>query len=205
MSLMLYYAPSTISLATVIALEEAGLDYQHTRLDFGSTQQQSPEYLKINPKGRVPALVTEQGILTETPALLAYVAALAPDAGLMPGDPWGAAQADAIMSYFASTMHVAHAHRMRGHRWADDPAAHEAMRAKVPANMAECFTHVEQELFKGPWVMGDSFTVCDAYLFTIARWIASDGLSYDDFPVIDAHRTRMMARPAVQRAVDLAA
>ena len=68
----LYYAPGTCALASHIALEEAGADYSAVRLDFKSNQQQSPEYLKVNPKGRVPALVTDKGVLTETPAILAY-------------------------------------------------------------------------------------------------------------------------------------
>ena len=70
----LYYAPGTCALASHIALEEAGADYKAERLDFKANQQQSPEYLKINAKGRVPALVTDKGVITETPAILAYVA-----------------------------------------------------------------------------------------------------------------------------------
>ena len=72
--LKLFYAPGTCALASHIALEEAGADYKAERLNFKSNQQNSPEYLAINPKGRVPALVTDKGSLTETPAILAYVA-----------------------------------------------------------------------------------------------------------------------------------
>ena len=205
MALKLFYAPATISLATVIALEETGLPYEKARIDFGTTQQKSAEYLAINPKGRVPALVSENGILTETPALLRYVSALAPDAGLMPSDPYQAAKADEIMSYFASTLHVSHAHRMRGHRWADDPSAHAAMQAKVPQNMTDGFNYVQDVLLEGPWMLGDRYSVCDGYLFTIARWMASDGLDESKFPAISAHRDRMRARPAVQRAEKIAA
>ena len=80
----LYYAPGTCALATHIALEEAGAPYEAVRLDFGSQAQRSPEYLAINPKGRVPALVTESGTLTETPALLLFVAQRFPAAELAP-------------------------------------------------------------------------------------------------------------------------
>src|SRR6202034_3828193 len=82
----LYYAANTCALASHIALEEAGADYTTVRLDFSRSQQRSPEYLAINPKGRVPALVTDRGILTETPALLAFIAQTYPRAGLMPLD-----------------------------------------------------------------------------------------------------------------------
>ena len=80
----LYYAPGTCALASHIALEEAGADYTAERLDFKANQQQSPYYLKINPKGRVPALVTDQGVLTETPAILAYIAQRFPTSKLAP-------------------------------------------------------------------------------------------------------------------------
>jgi glutathione S-transferase len=107
----LYYAPGTCALASHIALEEAGADYSAMRLDFKANQQQSPDYLKVNPKGRVPALVTDKGILTETPAILAFIAQSFPDAKLAPSDDaFAFAQAQAFNSYLCSTVHVAHAH-----------------------------------------------------------------------------------------------
>jgi len=112
----LYYAPGTCALASHIALEEAGADYSATRLDFKANQQQSPDYLGINPKGRVPALVTDRGILTENPAILAYVAQSAPDKKLMPEDAFAFAQAQSFNSYLCSTVHVNHAHKGRGAR-----------------------------------------------------------------------------------------
>src|SRR5258708_4214949 len=122
--LKLYYAPHTCALATHIVLEEAGTDYSTVRIDFAKTEQRSPEYLKVNPKGRVPALVTDRGVLTETPAMLAFVAQSFPAAGLAPfDDAFAFAEVQAFNSYLCSTLHVAHSHRMRGHRWADDEAA----------------------------------------------------------------------------------
>src|SRR5262245_24228030 len=119
--LTLYYTPGTCSLATHILLEEAGANYHAERIDFGTAQQRSPVYLKINPKSRVPALGTDRGILTETPALLLYVAQTHPAAGLAPlDDPHALAEAQAFNNYLCATVHVAHAHRMRGYRWADD-------------------------------------------------------------------------------------
>jgi glutathione S-transferase len=98
-------------------------------------------------------------------------------------------------------VHVAHAHRMRGARWADDPAAIEAMKRKVPSNVTECFALIEHKFLKGPWVMGDQYTICDPYLFTIGSWIEDDGVDTTTVPRLIAHRARMLARPAVQRAV----
>jgi glutathione S-transferase len=131
--LTLYYAPHTIALATHIALETVGAQYDTVRVDFASGQQRTPEYRRINPKGRVPALVTERGVLTETPAMLLYVCQCFPDVNLAPlKDPFLLAQVNSFNNYLASTLHVAHAHRMRGHRWVDanDTDAIAAMQKK---------------------------------------------------------------------------
>ena len=198
----LYYAPGTCALAAHIALEEAGAPYETVLVDFGSQSQRSAEYLAVNPKGRVPALVTESGTLTETPALLCFVAQRFPNAELAPlADPFALAQVQEFNSYLCSTVHVAHAHRMRGARWADDAAAIEAMKRKVPTNVTECFELIEHKLLKGPWVMGDQYTICDPYLFTIASWIEGDGVDTTKVPRVMQHRARMLARPAVQKAV----
>src|SRR5215471_9871126 len=198
----LYYAPDTCALATHIALEEAGAPYEAVLVDFRSQAQRSPEYLAVNPKGRVPALVIENGTLTETPALLCFVAQRFPNAELAPlADPFALAQVQEFNSYLCSTVHVAHAHRMRGTRWADDAAAMEAMKRKVPSNVTECFELIEHKLFRGPWVMGEQYTICDPYLFTIASWIEGDGVDTAKVPRVMEHRGRMLTRPAVQKAV----
>jgi glutathione S-transferase len=151
--LKLYYAADTCSLATHIVLEEAGADYSTVRIDFATGQQRSPDYLAINPKGRVPVLVTDRGILTETPAMLVFVAQSFPAARLAPfDDAFALAEVQAFNSYLCSTLHVAHAHRMRGHRWADDEAAIVAMQRKVPQSVTACYDLIERDMLKGPWV-----------------------------------------------------
>jgi glutathione S-transferase len=200
--LRLYYATGTCALATHIALEEARAPYEAVRMDFGAQAQRSPEYLAINPKARVPALVTEHGTLTETPALLIYVAQSFPAAELAPlSDPFALGQVQEFNSYLCATVHVAHAHGRRGSRWADDAAAIEAMKRKVPSTMTECFELIETKLLKGPWVMGERYTVCDPYLFTIASWLEGDGVDTAKLPRVLEHRRRMLARPAVQKVV----
>ncbi len=200
--LTLFYAPNTCSLASHIALEEAGAAFEARRLNFAEGDQRKADYLKINPKGRVPALITGHGILTETPAILAYIAQTYPGANLAPlDDPFKFAQIQAFNSYLCSTVHVAHAHRPRGSRWSDDPAAIESMKLKVPQNMGDCFGIIERGYFKGPWVMGESYTICDPYLFTIAGWLEGDGVDPAQFPKVLAHRARMAARPAVQKVL----
>ena len=201
--LKLYYAPGTCALASHIALEEAGANYEAIRLSFKTEDQKKPDYLKINPKARVPALVTDRGILTETPALLIYIAQSFPAAKLAPlDDPFALAKVQAFNSYLCSTVHVAHAHRMRGTRWTDDAAAIESMKKKVPQTVGECFALIEREMFQGPWVMGKDYTVADGYLFTLTQWLGGDGVDINKMPKIAEHFRRVGERPAVRKAVE---
>jgi glutathione S-transferase len=206
--LTLYFAPHTCALATHIVLEEVGADYSAKRIDFATNQQRSPEYLKINPKGRVPALVTDRGILTETPAMLVYVAQSFPHphlgAGLAPIDePFLFAQIQSFNSWLCSHLHVAHAHRMRGYRWvdADDTHSIAAMQRKVPQSVGDSFALVEREMLKGPWVMGERYTICDPYLFTLAQWLEADGVDPKTIPRVVDHRRRMSERATVKKAI----
>jgi glutathione S-transferase len=195
----LYYAPGTCALASHIALQEAGAAYETKRLDFKTNQQNSAEYLAINPKGRVPSLVTERGILTETPAMLAFIAQSFPQAKLAPlDDPYAFAQVQAFNSYLCSTVHVAHAHKGRGYRWASDEASFADMKRMVPKSVGASFALIERDMLKGPWVMGDSYTICDPYLFTLAQWLEGDSVDLSTLPRVMEHRKRMSERPAVR-------
>ena len=199
--LTLFYAPNACSQASHIALEEAGANYEARRVNFAAGEQRSPDYLKLNPKGRVPALATDEGMLTETPALLVYIAQTHHAAKLLPDGAFALAKAQAFNSYLCSTVHVHHAHKARGARWSDDAAVVDAMKLKVAQNMGECFGMIEANMFAGPWVMGAQFTICDPYLFTIARWLEGDGVDPARFPKVLDHRNRMAARPAVVRVL----
>ena len=200
--LKLFTMPTSCSLASLIALEEAEADYEAVLVDFASEAQRKPEYLAINPKGRVPALATDRGVLTETPAILAFIAQSFPKAKLIPtDDPFAFGQIQAFNNYLCATVHVAHAHGRRGYRWADDPAAIAEMKCKVPESVGACFEMIEREMLQGPWVMGDSYSICDPYLFTLAQWMEGDGVDPARFPKIQAHQRLTAERPAVQRAL----
>jgi glutathione S-transferase len=200
--LKLFYATGSCALASHIALEEAGADYEAVRVDLAANEQRGAEYLAINPKGRVPALATDRGILSETPAILLYVAQSFPAAKLAPlDDPFALAQAQAFNMYLCATVHVAHAHGRRGYRWADDPAAIAEMKRKTPQVVDACFDMIESEMFVGPWVMGADYSICDAYLFTVSGWLDGNRLDPARLPKIANHRRRMAERPAVKRAL----
>ncbi|SDQ85610.1 glutathione S-transferase family protein [Pseudovibrio sp. Tun.PSC04-5.I4] len=196
--MQLYYAPGTISIAVAIALEEAKLSYTTHKIDFKNPDVSRPELLKVNPKGRVPVLVTDQGILTEAGALLDYVAAMAPDAGLVPTDPYKAAKMREVMYYLASTMHVAHAHKLRGARWADKQESWDDMRSKVQETMTACCAYVEENLIAGPYVLGDTFSIADAYLYVVSSWLKSDGVDITPLPKFHAFQTLMDQRDSVK-------
>jgi glutathione S-transferase len=204
MTMRFYYAPLSCALATHIVLEHIGADYEAEKLNLRENDQNTPDYLAINPKGRVPALVTDQGILTETPALLLYLAQTFPGAKLAPlDDAFALAQMQSINSWFCSTVHVHHAHGARGRRWSDDLDAQQSMKAKVAENMTGAAALIEKEILRGPWVMGEQFTVADAYLFTMTSWMVGDGVDMEQFPKLADHFRRMLALPAVKKIAPL--
>ncbi len=201
-ALTLFFAPGSCAVAVQIALLETGAPFTARQLNLAAGEQRSPEYLAINPKGRVPALITEQGTLTETPALLLYVAQRFPDAKLAPLDnPFLLARMQEVNSFLASTVHVSHAHGRRGNRWADDEQTIAAMQQKVASNMRDGFVQIEQHYLAGPWVLGEQFSVADIYLFVVAGWLKSDGVEISEFPKVADHYRRMLSRPAVNKAL----
>lgn len=160
-------------------------------VDIAAHAQREKYYLDINPKGRVPSLVTPGGILTETGAILEYIAP-----GFMPKDAFACAKIREFMHYLSSTMHVNHAHRMRSKRWADLKDSRADMTAKVPQNMAENCAYVES-LIVGPYIFGSDITIADAHLFTLSQWLEDDGVDINSYPKLAAFELAFAARPSV--------
>ncbi|MCZ4354452.1 glutathione S-transferase family protein [Roseovarius aestuarii] len=196
----LYYAPGTIAVASVLAAKEAGLDVHLQKVNFRDAEQTKPAYHRINPKGRVPALEIDGTYLTETGAILEYFASVAPEAALMPQDPLEAAHVRAVMFYLASTMHVNHAHKMRGRRWANEQSSFDDMAAKVPQTMTDSAQYVQDHCLKGPFVNGEVFSIADPYLFAICNWLENDKVDVSAFPKIVAFQAAMEKRTSVQAA-----
>ena len=202
--LKLFYAPNACSLAPHIALNEAGADYEAIKVDTMKGEQRSAAYLALNPKARVPPLVTDEGTLTEVPVLLGYIARAFPQADLAPPAGFEFFEMQSFNSYLSSTIHITFAHIFRPERYADDDAAKAAMRAKAPKTLIEQFQLIEERLSDGrDWVHGDKYTVSDPYLYVMARWFDRDGVgSIAPLPRVAAHRARVQARAAVKKTLE---
>jgi glutathione S-transferase len=203
--LKLFYGPNACSLASHIALAEAGAEFEAVRLNLKAGDQHKPEYLALNPKGRVPALVTPRGTLTESAVILGWVAQSYPQAHLKPeGDFFAFSEMQSFNLYLASTIHVTFAHLLRTARWADSESAIAEIQAKVPSSLAAQWKLIEDRLGDGrPWVCGTQYTVADPYLYVFARWLEREGAGGSAaMPLTRAHRARMQARAAVKKVLE---
>jgi len=202
-TMKLYYAPGACSLAPHIVLEEVGERYELARVDLASGQQNNAEYLRINPKARVPALTEGDWVLTEVPAILRYIAARHPASGLWPWDPREEARCAEWVNWLSSTIQVAFGHVFRAARYAADPRAVEDVAATAKKTCRELWQAVEGKLGVGPWAIGERYSVADPYLLVYWTWGRGPALAFDmarDFPRWTAHARRLATRPAVQRA-----
>jgi len=199
----LYYSPGASSLVAHIVLEETGERYELSRVDLAAGQQNSPEYLRINPKARVPALADGDWVLTETPAILRYIAARYPSAGLWPWEPREEARCAEWLNWLSSTIQPAVGHVLRASRYAVDPRAVEDVAATGKKNAYELWRAVEEKIGEGPWALGERYSVVDPFLLVCWHWGRGRVLGFnmaDDFPNWTAHARRLAARPAVKRA-----
>ena len=186
----LFYAPGACSLASHIALEDAGADFEPVAIDFGSAQQQSAEYLAINPKGRVPALEDGGEVVTESPAILRYIARRFPEANLWPADVLEDARCAEWLSWCVSSVHVAFSHIARSYRYAISADGLKEVEEKGRETTRDMWAQVEARLAArtSRWAASDDFSVADPYLFTFWHWGRNPRLDYEmarDFPGVD--------------------
>lgn len=202
-TLKLYFAPNSSCLAPLVALEEIDIPYALHRLDLAAGDQRKPGYLKVNPRGRVPTLAVDGQSVTEVLAILTYLAHRYPHSELLPlADPLKLAKAYEVMSWFASTVHVAFAQIARPERYADDETVKAALATPGEARFARTLTDIER-LAKGPgpWLLGEGFSAVDAYALVIWRWAERRGIDTSAYPAWTAKAARAFARPSVVRAL----
>lgn len=197
--LTLYYSPGACAMASHIALEEAGADYELVKIDIRKGEQRTPEYLAINPAGATPALVTDEGVLTENLVILGYVAQTHPEAKLADNESsFNFGRMQAFNGYLAASVHPA----VKQALFAKPPLEGQAKAAALQAALAR-YRLIEETLLKDPWAMGDAYTVADGYLSVFTRWGRQAGfLDRERFPRLNDHLDRVQARPAVQRMLE---
>jgi glutathione S-transferase len=200
--LTLYYAPGSSSMASHIVLEEAGAEYDVKFVDEDAGEQHSEAYLRINPRGKVPALrLADNTVLVENVAIQIYVAHTHPDAKLLPGDPAGEARALSLMSFFASAVHPAFAHVWRPGRYTDEPSAEPGIRAKGRETFFGLCREIDALLAGREWFLGP-FSTVDCYGFVFYGWGTRVDLPMHELRNYTAHKDRMLARPAVRRVLE---
>jgi len=182
--LTLYFAPGSSSMAAHIALHEVGAGFEARPMSFKKNDMRAPDFLKLNPDGKVPTLLIDGRVLTEVAGILFYLAKRFPDAGLLPQDDIEAeAQAVSWMSFIASTLHPA--------------------RARGLEHAITVWGVADRKLGNG-WALGESYSIADIHLFRL-YWRLFNSLkpARGTFPNLDAHYARMMARPAVQKTIEM--
>lgn len=193
----LYYSPGACSLASNIALHEAGLSFDLAKVDLRAKKLgDGKDYFDINPKGAVPALGLDDGeVLTENAAVLQYIADQAPASGLLPqlGD-FRRYRVIEWLNYVATELHKGF-----GPLWnpTSTPEAKEATREIL----GKKFDYVQGQLGSGPYLMGDAFTLPDAYLFVILSWTKIHQIDVSRWPGLGAYVERVQQRPAVEAAM----
>jgi glutathione S-transferase len=199
--LKLYYTPGSCSLAPLVALEEAGAAFEAVRIDLAANQQNSAEYLAINPRGRVPTLTLNGEVITENIAILSCIAQLFPDANLLPnGSPLAAARACERMSWLASTVQVSISQIFRSGRFSTDEATKAVLQRDGRNNVAKHYQVIEAA-FTGDWALGDAYSVLDPYLLVFWRWGVRLGMDMTEYVRWAKHAARVFERPAVVRAM----
>lgn len=200
MKLALYYAPNTCALAPYVTLTEAGADFEVRPLNFRKRQNFTPEYLKINPKHKVPALMIDDRILTENVAIHQWVHRTFPDAKILPSDPWEQLQAVSLHAWCASGIHPYLSRINNPAKVCDTPGAADSVVKFATENLFENFK-IGDDLLAGREFFFDHFTAPDAHFFWCCRRATQLGVDISGFPAVAAHFKRMQERPSVKQLV----
>lgn len=193
----LYFSPGACSLSPRIVLREAGLDFSSEQVDLRSKQTAGgADYRLVNPKGTVPALMLKDGaVLTEVPAIIQFLADLVPEKNLAPlAGSFERYRLVEWLNYIGTEVH-------KGFGPLFNRAASQEVRDAASATLKTRFDYLTRALEGRDYLMGERFTVADAYLFTVLNWCAIAGLDRAQWPVLQAFHARVGARPAVQQAL----
>lgn len=194
----LYFAPATCSLSPHIVLQELELAYDLVRVDNRTKRtSEGGDFLAINPKGYVAALVLDAGdVLTEGPAIVQYLADLKPDSGLAPANGTLArVRLQEWLNFITSEIHA-------GSTPLFNKDLSETVQNFFRTKLSRRFDFIETSLARQDYLTGDRFTVADAYLFTVLGWMEGFGIDLSRWPLMDAYRRRIELRPSVAAALE---
>jgi glutathione S-transferase len=199
----LYFSPGACSMAAHTVLEEIGKPYEANTVALRKGQQRTPEYLKINPKGKVPVLGIDGKLLTENPAILSYLGRAFPEAKLWPG---GGLETDAevqsLMAWLSAHVHIAFGRMFGPQRVCDAPGAEDSVVKLARTEIGQYFTQIDGRLAGKDWAFG-SFSVADPYLFVFHHWAKTRfNLDLSGYPNYGALYQRVLARPSVKRMLE---
>jgi glutathione S-transferase len=195
--LKLFYSAGACAMASHFALEEAGATYELQAVNLRQGEQRTPEYLAINPAGATPALQTAEGVITQNPAILTYLADVYPEAGLAPTGAFARARFNAFTGYLSSGVHPAMGRLL----FSRPPLEGEARDAAADLALSKLDV-VEQHLLAGTFVFGADHTAADGYLSVFSRWARQAGLlDPARYPKLNAHLDQEQAREPVRRAL----
>ena len=201
MTIKLYYGPGACSLASHIVMEEVGVVYETQRLKLAEGDQRKPEYLKLNPRGRVPTLVVDGRVLTENVAIMTYFGGGYRQAGLWPKKTWDQVKLISLLTWLSNTVHPAYGHLVRPARYVDGAASQEAVKATARELYGGYLDEIDALLRGRTWAVGDHYTVADPYLLVFYRWGNRNGYAVKALAHYTALMDRVLARPAVKKVM----
>jgi glutathione S-transferase len=198
----LYYSPGACSMASHIALEETGQPYESKETPLSEDAHKAPEYLRINPRGKVPALVVDDKVITENTAILAYIGRRFPQAGMLPEDPIEQAHVISQMAWFSNTPHISQREIMRPYRFVSQEAHYEDAKETGRWAFWENLKEVDEFIGNRKWVMGDRYTMADPYSLVFYRWGVRAQLPMGELKSFSRVKNQLLERKAVQTVLE---
>lgn len=201
--LTLYYYPGACSTASRIALEETHAPYEAKLVAIPDGEQRTEGYLAINPRGQVPALRVEDKIITESVAILVFIAQRYPEAKLLPGNDVDNARCIATLAWIASAVDPVFRRASRPERFVAEAAAQPAVKDSARETYWSKCEEIDRALIGKDWIAGDQYTCCDPYALVYYGWGVRLKLPMDELKNFTAWKDRMLGRPAVRKVLEL--
>jgi glutathione S-transferase len=200
--LTLYFSPGACSMASHIGLEESGAPYEEKPTLLAKGEQKTEAYLKVNPRGKVPALAVDGRVITENTAILTYIARRFPEKQLLPADPVGEAHCIGAMAWLSNAVHPAYQRYFRPERFVEGEAAQASMKALAQQAYMDACREIDGLLAGKQWMMGRQYTVTDPYGLVFYGWGVRAGFPMKDLRNYTAWKDRMLERPAVRKILE---